>query len=161
MRSARWGEIEEARPRLEEALRRGARDAETWHALGLVRLHLNDYDGAAQAYRSGAEADPKDAECWLGLASVGIVQGDARLRSRRTIRCWHAPRDLRPRSSDERGPSPQLGRRDEAERATRRAEELGAPRAQLSSQQRAALAAPRRDRTPATIAAAIADWYQP
>ena len=37
MRAARWGEAEWARPRLEEATRRGANEPEVWHALGLVR----------------------------------------------------------------------------------------------------------------------------
>src|SRR5262249_23682088 len=39
-RAARWGEMEEAAPRLEEAVRRGARDAETFHTLGFVRVNL-------------------------------------------------------------------------------------------------------------------------
>src|SRR5579859_25702 len=78
LRCARWGELAQARARLEEAVRRGARDAETWHALGLVRLHLGDLDAAEQAYRAGAAADPAGADCWLGLASVAIVRGDAR-----------------------------------------------------------------------------------
>jgi tetratricopeptide (TPR) repeat protein len=144
MRSARWGELDVARPRLEEALRRGARDAETWHVLGLVLLHLQDFDGAARAYRSGAEVDPKAAECWLGLASVGIVQGNAQLaleaydqvlaRAPRFVaahlgRAWALGR---------------LGRRDEASRALDRAEELGAPPQPLA-RQRAALASPSVD----------------
>ncbi|MGH7269655.1 MAG: tetratricopeptide repeat protein, partial [Polyangiaceae bacterium] len=79
MRCARWGEPELARPRLEEAVRRGARDAETWHALGLVRLHMGDDDGAAYAYRVCAAQNPKEPECWLGLATVGIVRGDSRM----------------------------------------------------------------------------------
>jgi cellulose synthase operon protein C len=139
MRSARWGELEVARPRLEEALRRGARDAETWHVLGPVRLHLEDYDGAAEAYRSGAQADPKAADCWLGLATVGIVRGDAGLaleaydqvlvRSPRFAaahlgRAWALAR---------------LGRRDEASKALDRAAELGAPPRPVAMQ-RAALA---------------------
>jgi cytochrome c-type biogenesis protein CcmH/NrfG len=138
LRSARWGELELSRPRLEEALRRGARDTATWHTLGLVRLHLADYDGAAQAYRSGAAADPKDAECWLGLASVGMVVGDAQLaldaydqviaRSPRFAsahlgRAWALAR---------------LGRRDDAARALDVAQELGAPPGPLAKQ-RAAL----------------------
>ena len=36
MRAAHWGEIEWARPRLEEAVGRGANDATLWHALGLL-----------------------------------------------------------------------------------------------------------------------------
>ncbi|MGH7293403.1 MAG: tetratricopeptide repeat protein, partial [Polyangiaceae bacterium] len=77
MRAARWGEAEWALPRLEEATRRGANDAELWHALGLVRLHLGDLQGAEQAYRMGTVVDPGAPESWLGLASVAITRGDA------------------------------------------------------------------------------------
>jgi tetratricopeptide (TPR) repeat protein len=62
IRAARWGELAEAAPRLEEAIRRGARDAELWHVLGLVRLHLGDYDGAVLA------RVPKFAGAELGRA---------------------------------------------------------------------------------------------
>ena len=127
MRSARWGELEVSRPRLEEAVRRGARDEETWHTLGLVRLHLQDYDGAESAYRSGAAADPRGAECWLGLATVGIVRGDARL----ALDAYDQVIARAPRfASAQLGRAwalAQLGRRDEAARALDRAQELGAP----------------------------------
>jgi len=141
LRSARWGEVAEARPRLEEAVRRGARDAETWHALGLVRLHLGDVDGAEEAYRAGAAADPKGADCWLGLATVAIGRGDARqaldaydqvlVRSPRfgaaqLGRAWALAR---------------LGRKDEAARALDRAEQLGAPASNVA-RQRAELGSP-------------------
>jgi Flp pilus assembly protein TadD len=56
LRAARWGESELAAPRLEEALRRDPRDAEVWHALGLVRAHIGDLDGARVAYQSGLSA---------------------------------------------------------------------------------------------------------
>jgi cytochrome c-type biogenesis protein CcmH/NrfG len=141
VRSARWGEIEEARPRLEEALRRGARDVETWHTLGLVRLHLNDYDGAAQAYRSGAAANPDDATCWLGLATVGVVRDDARV----ALEAYDQVLARSPRfASAELGRAwalARLGRRDEAGRALDLAQELGAPPGPLAKQ-RAALANP-------------------
>jgi Flp pilus assembly protein TadD len=77
MRAARWGEPEDALPRLEEAVRRGAHDAETFHALGLVRVHLGDLEGAEQAYRQGLGSDSKSTENWLGLATVAVVRGDA------------------------------------------------------------------------------------
>jgi cytochrome c-type biogenesis protein CcmH/NrfG len=141
MRSAHWGEIEEARPRLEEALKRGARDVETWHALGLVRLHLNDYEGAAQAYRSGTLADPQDATCWLGLATVGVAEGDAKL----ALDAYDQVLARSPRfASAQLGRAwalAQLGRRDEAQHALDLAQELGAPPAPIS-RQRAALANP-------------------
>jgi tetratricopeptide (TPR) repeat protein len=141
MRSARWGELEQARPRLEEALRRGARDGETWHALGLVRLHLGDYDGAVQAYRAGAAADPKGAENWLGLATVGVARGDPQL----ALEAYEQVLARSPRfAAAELGRAwalAALGRRDDAARALRRAEEMGAPALNVA-RQRAALAAP-------------------
>jgi cytochrome c-type biogenesis protein CcmH/NrfG len=76
MRCARWGEVEEARPRLEEAIRRGARDAEIWHALGLTRVHLGDLPAAEEAYRSGLQADPRSAENALGMATVAVIRED-------------------------------------------------------------------------------------
>jgi len=138
MRCARWGEIEEAAPRLEEAVRRGAVDAETFHALGLVRVHLRDFDGAKEAYERGLAADPKSVENLLGLATVAVVREDAagalaaydRLLARKPGyaaaelgRAWALAR---------------LGRKGEAEKALARAEELGAPAANVA-RQRAAL----------------------
>jgi tetratricopeptide (TPR) repeat protein len=74
MRAARWGEAELAEPRLEESLRRNARDEAVWHALGLVRLHLGDLDGAKTAYLSGLAADPAALEDRLGLATVALAE---------------------------------------------------------------------------------------
>jgi tetratricopeptide (TPR) repeat protein len=149
MRCARWGEIEEARPRLEEALRRGAHDAETWHALGLVRLHLNDYDGAVEAYRAGTAADPQGAENWLGLATVGVVRGDPQL----ALAAYDQVLARSPRfASAELGRAwalATMGRKDEAERALRRAEEMGAP-AGYVARQRTALTAPAAIAPPAS-----------
>jgi tetratricopeptide (TPR) repeat protein len=76
LRAARWGETELAAPRLEEALRRDSRDAETWHALGLVRLHDGDLNGARLAYESGLVADPGALENRIGLATVALKGGD-------------------------------------------------------------------------------------
>ncbi|HMI88798.1 MAG TPA: tetratricopeptide repeat protein [Polyangiaceae bacterium] len=76
MRAAHWGEVEWARPRLEEAMRRGTNDAPAWHALGLLRIHAGDLDGAEKAYRAGLVADGKAAECHLGLATVAALRGD-------------------------------------------------------------------------------------
>jgi tetratricopeptide (TPR) repeat protein len=140
MRCARWGEVDAARPRLEEAVRRGARDVETWHTLGLVRLHLGDYDGAEEAYRAGAAADPKAPECWLGLATVAVARDDGA----RALAAYDEVLARRPRFAPaELGRAwalARLGRRDEAARAIDRAEELGAPAANVA-RQRAALAA--------------------
>jgi len=140
MRSAHWGESEVARPRLEEALRRGANDAETWHALGVVRLNLGDDRGAEDAYRSAAAADPTSATPWIGIATVGIVRGDAAL----ALSAYDAVLARKPRFAPaELGRAwalAKLGRVAEALQAIGRAEKLGAP-AENVARQRAALAA--------------------
>jgi len=141
MRCARWGEAEQAEPRLEEAVRRGARDAETWHTLGLVRLHLGDLTGAEQAYRAGTAADPRAPESFLGLATVAVARGDARA----AVEAYDQVLARRPRfAAGELGRAwalGKLGRRDEARAAIDRAEALGAPPGNVAKQ-RAALDAP-------------------
>jgi tetratricopeptide (TPR) repeat protein len=141
MRTARWGELEEARARLEEAVKRGANDAETWHALGLVRLHLGDAAGAEQAYRQGASADPSAPESWLGLATVAVSRDDAP----GALAAYERLLVLRPRfAAAELGRAwalAKLARREEASRALDHAAELGAP-AQNVAKQRAALMTP-------------------
>jgi tetratricopeptide (TPR) repeat protein len=138
MRCARWGELEPARTRLEEAVRRGAVDAETWHALGLVRLHLGDVDGAEQAYRAGASADPRGAENWLGLATAAITRGDAAA----ALAAYDQVLARRPRFAPaELGRAwalARLGRIDDASRALDHAAELGAAPDNVA-RQRAAL----------------------
>jgi cytochrome c-type biogenesis protein CcmH/NrfG len=140
-RAARWGEVEEAAPRLEEAIKRGANDAATWHTLGLVRVHLHDLDGAEQAYRAGLAADPKSAESWLGLATVAALRDDAAA----ALKAYDAILVLRPRfASAELGRAwalAKLGRKDEARGALDHAQELGAPAGSLAKQ-RAALGGP-------------------
>jgi protein O-GlcNAc transferase len=141
LRCARWGEPEAARPRLEEAVRRGARDTDTWHALGLVRLHLGDFDGAEEAYRAGAASDPKRAESWLGLATVAVVRRDAQ----KALDAYDQVLARRPRFAPaELGRAwalGKLGRSRDAWRALDHAEELGAAPANVA-RQRAALIAP-------------------
>jgi cytochrome c-type biogenesis protein CcmH/NrfG len=142
MRAARWGEPEAARERLEEAVRRGARDAETWHALGLVRLKLNEVDAAEQAYRAGAAADANAVENLLGLASVAWVRGDPR----GALDAYDAILARRPRSADaslgRAYALAKLGRRDEAARELEHAEELGAAKTFVDKQRAALRAAP-------------------
>lgn len=137
LRAARWGEHEEASTRLEEAIRRGARDADTYHALGLVRLHARDFDGANEAYRRGLAADPRSLENLLGLASVAVVRDDpaAALRAYDALLARkpdHAPAELGRAWS-----LAKLGRAPEAERALDRAAELGAPAANVAKQRAA------------------------
>lgn len=132
MRCAHWGEAEEARPRLEEAVRRGARDAETWHALGLVRVNLGDLDAAEDAYRAGAAADPRAAENWVGLATVGVLRDDARA----ALGAYTEVLARRPRFAPaELGRAwalAKLGRTSEAASALDRAAALGAPVANVA-----------------------------
>ena len=136
-RAARWGEVEEAAPRLEEAIRRGAKAADVWHTLGLVRVHLHQLDAADAAYRSGLEADPRSAECWLGLATTAALRDDAT----GALRAYDAILVLRPRfASAELGRAwalEKLGRKDEARTALEHAQELGAPAESLAKQRRA------------------------
>jgi tetratricopeptide (TPR) repeat protein len=77
LRAARWGEPELAEPRLAEAASRDPANAEVWHALGLVRLHLGRLDAARTAYASGLRADPNALENRLGLATVALEERDA------------------------------------------------------------------------------------
>lgn len=137
MRAARWGEPEEAATRLEEAVRRGANDAEIFHALGLARLNANDFEGAREAYKRGLAVDPKSTENLLGLATVAVVRGDAS----GALAAYDAILAQRPRyAAAELGRSwalAKLGRRADAERALERAETLGAPRVNIDKQRRA------------------------
>jgi tetratricopeptide (TPR) repeat protein len=139
MRCARWGETGDAAPRLEEAIRRGAHDPETWHALGLVRLHEGDLDGAEEAYRSGAAADPVSADAWLGLATVAIVRADPSKALAAYDEVLRRKPAFAPAELGRAWALAKLGRTAEASRALDRAEEMGAPRENIAKQ-RAALA---------------------
>jgi len=137
MRAARWGEAEEAIERLEEAVRRGARDAETFHVLGLARLSVRDFDGAEAAYRQGLAADPRSTENLLGLATVAVARDDPAA----ALAAYDALAAARPSyAAAQLGRAwalAKLGRREDAERALDRAIELGAPRANVEKQRRA------------------------
>ena len=134
MRTARWGEVEQAKPRLEEAIRRGARDAETYHALGVVRLHLKDVDGAEQAYREGLRVDPKHDENLIGLATVAIMRDDAK----GALAAYDALVAKHPNyAAGHLGRAwalAKLGKKDDARAAIDRAESLGAPKANVDRQ---------------------------
>jgi Flp pilus assembly protein TadD len=137
MRAARWGEPEEAVSRLEEAVRRGGRDAEVFHVLGLARLNLRDLEGAEAAYREGLTVDPRSTENLLGLATVAVVRQDAPA----ALAAYDAITRQRPSyAAAHLGRAwalAKLGRRAEAERALDRATELGAPRANVDKQRSA------------------------
>lgn len=144
MRAARWGEIEVAEPRLAEAVRRGAHDAATYHALGLVRVHSGDLAGAKLAYEAALAADPEAVENYLGLATAALVGKDARgalaaYESLLVKRPLYAPAELGRAFA-----LGLLGRKEEAERALDRALELGAPKANVDKQRAALRQAPPR-----------------
>ncbi len=139
MRAARWGEAEEARPRLEEAIRRGAADASVFHALGLVRLHARDLDGAEEAYRAGLALEPKGTENLLGLATVAVVKEDAAAALAAYGHILARRPDFAAAELGRAWALAKLGRTDEARRALDHAESLGAPRENVQKQ-RAALA---------------------
>ena len=137
LRAARWGEPELAEPRLLEGLRREPRNAEAWHALGLVRAKLGNLDGAALAYRSGLRADPQALENHVGLASLALLRGDAAA----ALSEYDVIVSTRPKFADAQlGRSwalMKLGRLDDAQRALDRAQELGASPRPLNAQRRA------------------------
>jgi Flp pilus assembly protein TadD len=145
MRAARWGERELARSRLEEALRRDSRDAEAWHALGLVCLGLGDQPSAERAYRAGLVADPRALENRVGLATLAF----ARTRPDLALTEYEAILAERPKHTGAMlGRSLaliELGRFDEAERALSQASERGADR-DVIRRQREHLVASRRAR---------------
>ena len=142
LRAARWGEAELAEPRLVEGLRRDARNAEAWHALGLVRTRLGNLAGASNAYQSGLRADPHAVEDHVGLATLALLRGDASA----ALSEYDSIVSARPKFADAQlGRSwalMKLGRLDDAQRALDRAQELGASPRPLSAQRRA-LAAQR------------------
>jgi tetratricopeptide (TPR) repeat protein len=138
MRCARWGEAEEAQPRLEEATRRGANDAALYHALGLVRLHTKDLDGAEEAYRKGLAVDPKGTDNLMGLATVAIVKEDAAAALAAYGQILARRPDFGPAELGRAWALAKLGRMDEARRALDHAEAMGAPRENVQKQ-RAAL----------------------
>ena len=136
MRAAHWGEAEWARPRLEEAARRGANDAEMWHALGLLRVHARELAAAEDAYSAGLRADPSATECHLGLATVAVLRGDAgrALASYDAIlarRAGFAPAHLGRAWALAR-----LGRKVEARGELAEAERLGAETEAIAAQRR-------------------------
>jgi tetratricopeptide (TPR) repeat protein len=143
MRCARWGEVEQAEPRLEEAVRRGAHDVELWHTLGLVRLHLGDYDGAERAYREGVAVDARSATNWLGLATLAVARGDAE----GALAAYQEVLTRAPRFGDaELGRAwalAKLGRIEPARQALDHAEKLGASREILARQRAQLRDAPR------------------
>lgn len=135
LRAAHWGELELARPRLEEALRRDPSAADLWHALGLVCLQLGDQAGARRSYLAGLLAEPSSFANHLGLATLAWMVNDAAL----ALREYDAMARLRPRLADVQLGRAwaliSLGQTELAEKALVRAERLGA-RAEFVARQR-------------------------
>lgn len=134
LRAARWGEVELAEPRLAEAARRAPKDAEVWHALGLVRAQLGDPAGAKVAYTQGLKVDPSAVENHLGLASLAVQRDDPK----GALKHYSALLAARPRfAAGYLGRSwalMRLGRLEEAERALDRGAQLGADRRVVARQ---------------------------
>ena len=127
LRATRWGEPSLAEPRLEEAARRAPSDAETWHALGLVRVSLGKLEAARQAYVNGLHADPKAIENQLGLATVALRMNEPE----QALAAYEALLAVRPSFAPALlGKSWSLillGRYEDAESALTHATEQGAP----------------------------------
>jgi tetratricopeptide (TPR) repeat protein len=143
MRCARWDEVEQARPRLEEAVRRGARDGETYHMLGLVLVKLGDLAAASLAYRAGTLADApqaREAQNWLGLATVAVIRKDAPAALAAYDQILARNGSYGPAQLGRAWALALMGRKEDARSALDRAEELGAPAANIA-RQRAALQA--------------------
>lgn len=101
LRAAHWGEAALAEPRLAEAVRRGADDVETWHALALARARLGDGGGARAAYLRCVARDAQRVACRLGLASLAVRGRDWRA----ALAAYDAVLQVRPGLADA-----QLGR---------------------------------------------------
>jgi len=137
LRAARWGELDLAEPRLQEAVRRGPKDPAAWHALGLVRLSQGNLAGAEQAYRSGLLADPAALENRVGLATLALSRGDLAA----ALVQYDAIAERRPKLPDAQlGRSfalMGLGRFEDASRALDEAERLGGDPRVVGAQRRA------------------------
>jgi tetratricopeptide (TPR) repeat protein len=136
LRAARWGELDLALPRLQEAVRRGPRDPAAWHALGLVQLSRGELGDAEHAYRAGLLADPRALENRVGLATLALKRGDLAA----ALLQYDAIIEARPTFADA-----QLGRSfvllglrrfDEARHALDRAARLGASATIVARQRR-------------------------
>jgi protein O-GlcNAc transferase len=113
-------------------VRRGARDASTYHALGLVRLHAGDVAAAEAAYRDGVRADPNDAGNWLGLATIAVMRKDGAL----ALSAYDAILTRHPKYAaamlGKAYALVMLGRSNDARHALDEAEEMGAPSANVA-----------------------------
>ncbi|HKQ67840.1 MAG TPA: tetratricopeptide repeat protein [Polyangiaceae bacterium] len=137
MRAARWGEAEWALPRLEEAAKRGADDADLWHALGLVRVHAGELDRASEAYRRGLKVDPAALDCHLGLATVAAIRGEATVALVEYDAIVTRRPSWAPGHIGRAWALARLGRKEEARTALAQAEHLGGPSTSIAAQRRA------------------------
>jgi tetratricopeptide (TPR) repeat protein len=132
LRAARWGEGDVAVERLDEAVRRGARDFETYHALALARFATGDLEGSEDAYRKAIALQPDAPELYLGIASVALKREDHAA----ALDAYTKLRALRPNLAvAELGRAyslARLGRGADAKAAIDRAEQLGAPASNIA-----------------------------
>jgi tetratricopeptide (TPR) repeat protein len=70
------GQMDEAREKLEEVLRRDARSALAHNNLGNIYASSGDIDKALAHYQSALEVEPNDAGIWLNIGLVLYAFGD-------------------------------------------------------------------------------------
>jgi len=99
-----------------------------------VRLHLRDFEGAADAYEKGLAADPKSTENLLGLASVAVVRGDPAAALAAYDRILQRKPSYAGAELGRAWALARLGRKDDAKRALDHAEQLGAARENVARQ---------------------------
>ncbi len=64
------GRIDQAKPLLDEAVKRDPKDPHAWYALGLLQKNGSDPQASVDAFRHVIEIDPNDADTWYFLGSV-------------------------------------------------------------------------------------------
>jgi tetratricopeptide (TPR) repeat protein len=126
LRAAHWGEAEEAQPRLEEALRRGDLDPNTFHALGLCYVHTGQNEKAVAVYERGAALE-QGTNNLLGIATVALSVNDhAAALSAYDRMLVRSPRHV-PAVLGRAYCLARLGRTEDAKQTLAAAQALGAP----------------------------------
>ncbi|MGH9511035.1 MAG: FG-GAP-like repeat-containing protein [Terriglobales bacterium] len=64
------GRLDEAKPLLDEAIKKEPKDPHAWYGVGLMDKNSSDPQAAVDAFRHVTEIDPNDADTWYFLASV-------------------------------------------------------------------------------------------
>jgi len=134
LRAAHWGEAEVAVERLTEAVKRGARDPETFHALGLAKMKLNDLKGAHEAYEHGVAAAPAKIDSLIGLATVALAEKNYAAALDAYDRILLNEPTFASAWLGRAYALIRLGRFEEATASINKAEALGAPKANVEKQ---------------------------